>query len=89
MPTLDEAALPGFQSGSWQGLLAPAATPKDIVAKLNTAVVEILKTPDMKQQLATQGAEVVADTPEQFAAFLRDDLAKWSKVVKEAGIKAE
>jgi tripartite-type tricarboxylate transporter receptor subunit TctC len=52
-------------------------------------VVEILKTPDMKQQLATQGAEVVGDTPEQFAAFVRDDLAKWSKVVKEAGIKAE
>jgi tripartite-type tricarboxylate transporter receptor subunit TctC len=89
VPTLDEAALPGFQSGSWQGLLAPAGTPKDIVVKLNAAVVEILKTPDMKQQLATQGAEVVADTPEQFAAFLRDDLAKWSKVVKEAGIKAE
>ena len=89
VPTLDEAALSGFQSGSWQGLLAPAGTPKDIVAKLNAAVVEILKTPDMKQQLAGQGAEVVADTPEQFAAFLRDDLAKWSKVVKDAGITAE
>ena len=51
VPTLDEAALPGFQSGSWQGLLAPAGTPKDIITKLNAAVVEILKTPDMKQQL--------------------------------------
>ena len=54
VPTLNEAALPGFQSGSWQGLLAPAGTPQDIVAKLNEAVVEVLNAPDMKQQLATR-----------------------------------
>ena len=89
LPTVSEAGVPGFQSGSWQGLLATGGTPKDVIAKLNAAVVEILNTPEMKQQLATQGAEVVADTPEQFAAFLRDDLVKWTKIVKDAGIKPD
>ena len=86
---MGESGLPGFQSGSWQGLLAPANTPRDVVARLNRTVVDILNTPELKQQLAAQGAEVVGDTPEHFAGFLRDDLARWSRIVKETGIKAE
>ena len=93
VPTIMESGgavgLGSFQSGSWQGLLAPANTPADIVAKLNKAVVEILNTPDMKDKLAQQGAEVVGDAPAHFAQFMRDDTARWSKIVKEAGIKAD
>jgi tripartite-type tricarboxylate transporter receptor subunit TctC len=89
LPTVSEAGVPGFESGSWQGLLAPGGTPKEIVEKLNGAVVKILKTPEMKERLAGQGAEVVADTPEQFAAFIRQDTVKWAKVVKDANVKIE
>ena len=89
LPTVSEAGVPGFQSGSWQGLLAPAGTPPNIVAKLNDAVVKVLNEPDMKQRLADQGAEVVANTPEEFAVFIRDDKAKWAKIVKDSGVKVE
>lgn len=89
LPTIVESGVPGFVTGTWQGLLAPAETPKEIVAKLNAAVVQIVTTPEMKQQLTNQGAEVIADTPEKFAAFLREDTVKWAKVAKEANIKAD
>ena len=75
LPTVSEAGVPGFQSGSWQGLLAPAGTPPDIVAKVHDAVVKVLNEPDM-QRLADQGAEVVANTPEELAVFIREDTAK-------------
>ena len=89
LPTIIESGVPGFVTGTWQGLLAPAGTPKDIIAKLHAAVVQIVTSPEMKQQLVSQGAEVIADTPEQFAAFLREDTTKWAKIAKETGIKAE
>jgi tripartite-type tricarboxylate transporter receptor subunit TctC len=89
IPTLIEGGVPNFVTGSWQGLLAPAGTPPDIVKKINAAVVEVLKAPDMKAKLEGDGAEVVANTPEEFAKFLRDDTASWTKVVKDAGIKPE
>ena len=89
LPTIIESGVPGFVTGTWQGLLAPASTPKDIVTKLNAAVVQIVTAPEMKQKLTDQGAEVIADTPEKFAAFLREETTKWAKVAKEAGIKPE
>ena len=89
LPTVSEAGVPGFQSGSWQGLLAPAGTPPDIVAKLNDAVVKVLNEPDMKQRLADQGAEVVANTPEEFAVFIREDTANGPQIVKDSGVKVE
>jgi tripartite-type tricarboxylate transporter receptor subunit TctC len=89
IPTLIESGVPDFVTGSWQGLLAPAGTPPDIIAKLNSTVVEILNTPETKGKLVGQGADVVANKPEEFAKFLRDDTAKWTKLVKETGIKAE
>jgi len=89
VPTVDEAGVPGFQSGSWQGLLATGATPKDVIAKLNTAVVQVLNSPEIKERMAAQGADVVGDTPEQFGAFIRDEKVRWAKIVKDAGIKGE
>jgi len=89
LPTVSEAGVLGFQSGSWQGLLAPAGTPGDIVAKLHDAVVKVLNDPDMTRHLADQGAEVVGSTPEEFATFIRDDTRKWAEIVKETGIKVQ
>ena len=89
IPTVIESGVPNFVTGSWQGILAPAGTPPDVIKKLHDAVVEILNAPDMKQKLVAMGADVIADTPEQFGKFLQDETAKWSKVVKDAGIKPE
>ena len=71
------------------GLLAPAGTPRPIVNKLHTEVVKIIRAPDSQERLANVGAIPVANTPEQFAEYLRNDVAKWTKVVKEHGIKAD
>ena len=87
LPTVAEQGLPGFETGSWQGVVAAAGTPKEIVAKLNAELTRILNTQDMKDKLAAQGTEVRTDTPESFAAFIRDEKARWAKVVKESGAK--
>ena len=89
LPTMIESGLPGFITGSYQGLLAAAGTPREIVAKLNAELTRILNTADMKEMLAKQGTEVRADTPEQLGAFIVSEKARWAKVVKEAGIKAD
>ena len=88
LPTVAET-LPGFVTGSYQGLLAAANTPKEIVAKLNAELTRILNTQDMKDMLAKQGTEVRADTPEQLGGFIASEKTRWAKVVKEAGIKAD
>lgn len=87
LATVAEQGLPGFQTGSWQGVVAAAGTPKEIVAKLNAELTRILNTQDMKDKLAAQGTEVRTDTPESFAAFIRDEKARWAKVVKDSGAK--
>jgi tripartite-type tricarboxylate transporter receptor subunit TctC len=89
LPTVIESGVPDFVTGSWQGILAPARTPPDIVKKLNTMVVEIINAPEMKAKLVAMGADVIGDSPEDFAKFLRDDTAKWTKVAKQVGIKPE
>jgi tripartite-type tricarboxylate transporter receptor subunit TctC len=88
LPTVAET-LPGFVTGSYQGLLAAAGTPRDIVTKLNAELTRILNTQDMKDMLAKQGTEVRADTPEQLGTFIASEKARWAKVVKENGIKAD
>jgi len=88
IPSAVEAGFPGLDSSVWFGLFAPAKTPKAIVTKVNRDVVAALQAPEAKAALLAQGAEAVPTTPEEFGAFLRKEIAKWGKVIKEAGIKA-
>jgi tripartite-type tricarboxylate transporter receptor subunit TctC len=87
VPTIAESGVPGFQAATWFGVLAPAGTPKDIVAKLNAEMVKALASPDLVEHLRNDGADVVGGTPEQFRAFLKSEVDRWGPVVKAAGIK--
>jgi tripartite-type tricarboxylate transporter receptor subunit TctC len=89
VPTVAEAGLKDFETGSWQGVVAAAGTPKEIVGRLNTEIVRILNTPEMKDNLAKQGAAVYTMTSEQLGNWLRAEIAKWAKVVKTANLKLE
>ena len=89
VPTISESGVPNFESGSWQGVIAPAGTPPEVVAKLNAEISRSLALPEMKENLAKQGAEVRTNTPEQFSAFIRDEKSRWAKVVKDANVKVE
>ena len=88
-PTLDEVALKGFIAVAWNGLGAPANTPRDVIAKINTDVVRIVSSPELKERLKAEGSDPVGSTTGQYAAFLRDEIAKWAKVIKFARVKAE
>jgi len=89
LPTVAESGVPGFETGSWQGIVAPARTPPDIVNKLHDTVMGILATPAMKERLDKAGAEVRPMTPAQFGAFIASEKARWAKVVRESGEKFE
>jgi tripartite-type tricarboxylate transporter receptor subunit TctC len=90
VPTLEEAAgLPGFEMSAWQGIVVPAATPKEIVAKLNAEINKAVQNPDLRLRLAAQGAEPLGGTSEQYAAYIRAELERWSSVVKDSGAKAD
>ena len=89
VPTVAESALPGFDVTVWFGVLAPAATSRDIVNRLNAEVVKAIKTPDIRERFTQQGADPIGNTPEDFAAVIKRDLAKWAKVVKDANIKLD
>ncbi|MBL0123249.1 MAG: tripartite tricarboxylate transporter substrate binding protein [Betaproteobacteria bacterium] len=89
VPTMDEEGLKGFDATSWFGLLAPAGTPKDIVAKLNAASVKALASAEMRERLAAQGAEPMGNTPDQFAAFIKAEIDKWAKIVKASGARID
>lgn len=89
VPTLAEAGLPGYERAGWNGVLAPAAVPKDIITRLNAAIVKIVGTPEIKDAFFKQGLEAQTNTPEQFSAFIRRELAQNAKVAKFAGIKAD
>jgi tripartite-type tricarboxylate transporter receptor subunit TctC len=89
VPTVSETVAQGFQTGSWQGLLAPAGTPPDVVAKTNAGIRQALALPAIAGQLAQQGTEGRAGAPQALGEFLRTEAARWAKVVKQAGVKAE
>jgi len=89
VPTLSETGLPDFEVANWMGVVAPAKTPQGIVAKLSAEIHRILHKPDMKERLLAQGFEPVGNTPAEFDAYIRSEIAKWSKVVKQAGIKPD
>jgi tripartite-type tricarboxylate transporter receptor subunit TctC len=85
--TTAEAGFPEILTENWYGMVAPGATPKAIIAKLNRVAVEAMRSPEVRDKLASQGAILVGDTPEEFAAYLKGEIAKWAGVVKAAGIK--
>jgi tripartite-type tricarboxylate transporter receptor subunit TctC len=87
VPTTTEAGMPELQAENWYGMVAAAGTPPAIVAKLHSAAVEAMRSPDVKEKLAAQGATLVGNSPEEFGAFIKSEIEKWAKVVKAANIK--
>jgi tripartite-type tricarboxylate transporter receptor subunit TctC len=89
IPTVAEAGVPGYEVAVWFGVVAPAGTPREIVQKLNAEVLRILAMPDVRERFQSQGVEPVGSTPEQFGEHIKSQMAKWGKVVQDAGVKAE
>jgi tripartite-type tricarboxylate transporter receptor subunit TctC len=89
VPTAAEAGLPNYEVTTWYGVLAPAGTPKPIIARLNAEIVRVMHAPDLQERFAATGTEPRTSTPEEFADFIRQEMAKWGKVVRAAGLKAE
>ena len=89
VPTIAESGVPGYDHGVWNGFLAPAKTPPAIIARLNEEVARILHAPETKAVFMNEGAEPVGNKPEEFAAIIKSETAKWTKVIQAAGIKAD
>ena len=89
VPTLDESGVPGYEAGSWYGILAPAGTPQAVVAKLHKAIVRALAQPEVRERLVSEGAEVIGSTPEAFAAHITAELARMGKLIRDADIRME
>ena len=89
IPTISEAGIPGFAVLDWQGLFTTAKTPPAVVTKLNTEVIRIMKLPDVIEKLAVTGVEIQTTTPKEWGDFVKSEMAKWAKVVKDAGVKVE
>jgi tripartite-type tricarboxylate transporter receptor subunit TctC len=89
VPTIAEAGLPTFEQSAWHGLFAPAATPQAVIARLNNDVLRVLRSPDFVERLAAQGVDTIGNTPTEFAAFIKQDIEKYAKLVKAAGIRIE
>lgn len=89
IPTMIESGFPGFEAGTWFGLMAPAATPREVLARLHGDVAKAVRQPDVQKQLAGQGATTIGNTPEQFAAYIKSESAKWAKVLAASGVKAD
>ncbi len=89
LPTIAEAGVPGYDSGSWFGLLAPAKTPKAVVDQLSAESARILKLPEVSKRISELGAEPVGSTPEQFAELIKTEIAKWAKVIKDANVELQ
>jgi tripartite-type tricarboxylate transporter receptor subunit TctC len=89
VPTIAESGVPGFEANQWYGILVPAATPRDLVARLNADIVKVLQRPDVKERLAADGAEAVGNTSEEFGAHIKREIARWAPVVRASGAKPE
>jgi tripartite-type tricarboxylate transporter receptor subunit TctC len=86
LPTVSESGVPGYEAASWYGVLAPAKTPRAIIAKLNSEIVRIAQSPDVRERLASDGADPVGNSPEEFGAYIRRELARWARVIEQARI---
>jgi len=89
LPTMDEAGVEGFELDAWAGLVAPAKTPPDVIAKLNGALRKVINNPDVQAKFKNVGFDAFSSTPEEFGAFIKAQLGIWSKMVKDANIQAE
>jgi tripartite-type tricarboxylate transporter receptor subunit TctC len=89
VPTVTEAGLPGFEVTTWYGILAPAGTPRPIIARLNAELVKAMHSPEMKERLAGIGTDAVTTTPEEFAAYIQAEIAKWGDVIRKANLRAD
>jgi tripartite-type tricarboxylate transporter receptor subunit TctC len=89
LPTLAETVMPGFEMGSWTGVMLPAGTPPAIITRLHAEIMKVLQDPDMKARLAQDGIEPLGSTPEQYGAYLKNELDRWTRVIKTAGVKPE
>jgi tripartite-type tricarboxylate transporter receptor subunit TctC len=89
VPTVDESGIPGYEVNPWYGLLAPAGTPREIVARLAADTTQIVRTADMRETLAAQGAEAAGGTPEEYSAVIRADAATWARVIEHAGLRGD
>jgi tripartite-type tricarboxylate transporter receptor subunit TctC len=89
VPTISEAGVPGFDEGGQHGIVAPAGVPREIIAKLQRDIVTAMRAPDIVQRSRAEGAEIVANTPEEYAAILKSDVEKWAKVIRAAGIQPQ
>jgi tripartite-type tricarboxylate transporter receptor subunit TctC len=89
LPTMAESGLPGFESGTWYALLAPASTPREVVARLSAEIGKLTQHPDIRKKLVAQGAEALTMTPGETAAYIKSEVAKWGKVVEASGAKVE
>ena len=87
VPTVAESGLPGYEANGFWALLAPVATPADVVSRLNRESIRVLALPDVKERLAAQGLEAVANTPEKAADYMKAEIKKWSKVVRDLGLR--
>jgi tripartite-type tricarboxylate transporter receptor subunit TctC len=88
-PTIAESGLPGYEAGSWYGILAPAGTPRDIVMKLNAEIVKALKQLEVRERLANEGAEAIGGTPEEFAVHIKAEFARMGKVIGDGRIRMD
>ena len=89
IPTLSETGVPGFEANSWSSTLVPAGTPRAIITKVNADILAALATPEVRQRMLSQGFEVVGSTPEQFGAYLKSEITKWTKVINDSGAKPD
>jgi tripartite-type tricarboxylate transporter receptor subunit TctC len=89
VPTINESGYKGFDAVTWFGFLAPAATPKDVIAKLNTEFNKALQQPELRKKLGDEGADAVGGTPEQFAELIKAEIPRWGKVVKDSGARID
>ena len=89
LPTVAESGYPGFDAANWWGLVGPAGMAREIVARLNAEVLKTMKTPDARSRMASMDTDIVAGTPEQFAAYIASETLKWARVIRESGARVD